>query len=678
MIIGILLFLNFPFYTPLLLPILIGIAIVYLGVYYLFGGKARSFLGALGIVFLITFGYFNASKVEAGFRENHFSKITYFQFYSADIVGLVEEKPNSWKTIVQVKGVFQDRKYIPVQGKVLLYLDKLTVPKPEYGESILIKGQPVLIEGPKNPFQFDYKKYLSNQGIYFQQYLRDTSLVNISSKTDWSLNSFAFKINSYSDSIFTKYIPNKTELGVTNAMVLGLRDDIDNELMAAYSAAGAIHVLSVSGLHVGVIYIILVWVFGRIKKVESGGKWFFLLIILSILWLYAAVTGFSSPVLRSTFMFSLILIAQTIDKQENSYNTVAISSFVLLVYDPFMLTNIGFMLSYLAVFGMIQIQPLLNPLVVIDKRKSKLHWLTDRLWKVTTVAIAAQIATLPITIYYFHQFPNYFLLANPIVILLSSIVLIGGLVFLLIALILSWFNLSLIISGLGLLLQFFVKALNATVIFTESLPGAISKFLNFSIVEMLILYFLLFCILALIHTKKYGWVQLGTFSAALLIGLSIANFLDVLHQKIICLHAVPKTTAISVINGRRVQLMGEESFISSNKNIQFNFANFWASKGVVDTNKISLPVTSSIQIWKGQTFLFLNDRIKEGEKLNVDFLVIRNKKLQYFKNIKNRIAFKYLIIDGSLSNYYTNRFQQEAAQDGVLAYSLMKNGALIL
>ncbi len=679
MILGIVLFLNTELVIEHLIWLIIISILVYGIIFIKYQGSGRLFLGYLGIFILAIFGYYNASRSFKINDKDNISNESEYKYYESKIVSLVEEKPKSWKAIAEVSAIIKGGIEQNCSGKILLYFDKNDVAKPKFGDKLLIKGIPALIEGPKNPNQFNYKKYLGYQGLYHQHYLRDTSFVKIPKTEGLGIKGLAFQINNYCDSVFTKYIPKKQELAVTNAMVLGLRDDIDNDLMAAYSAAGAIHVLSVSGLHVGVIYIILVWIFGSLKKNLRWGKWLFLGIILSILWMYAAVTGFSSPVMRSTFMFSLILISETINRQQNSYNTLAISAFCLLVFDPLLITNVGFMLSYLAVFGMIQIQPLLNPLIIIDKDKTIFHWLSDRIWKVTTVAVAAQIATLPITIYYFHQFPNYFLLANPLVILLSSIVLIGGLAFLLLVVLFSFLQLYIVNEWLGIILQFFVKALNETVLFTENLPGAISKNLNFNYLEVILLYFLIFSLLTIIQTKKYAWVKTAIFVTAILIGISITNNIKINNQNIVAIHSIPKSTAISVINGSKLQLHGNAALLSDRKIQGYYLNNFWSEKGIVETNKITLSNETNLKVWKGKSYLFLNNRLKANESiLNVDFLIIKHKKLRYFSDIKGKIKFKFLIIDGSLSNFYSNRIQVEAAQDGVLAYSLIKEGALIL
>ncbi len=678
MVLGIVCYLYFPKNINWGLLILIVLALFYLVIALVQKGKARAELGILGILFLFIFGYFNAFRANT-LAENNFAHCTNFDFYKVTINNLVEEKPKSWKATASVDAVYLQDKIIGTTGLILLYFEKGSLKRPNYGDQFLIHGQPNTVEGPKNPYEFDYKNYLSKVGIYHQQYLRDTSFIKLGRSTPNQLLATAYKVNNFCDSIFTKYITEKNELGVANAMILGLRDDIDNDLIQAYSAAGAIHVLSVSGLHVGVIYIILVWCFGFLKKKGSYGKWFFLFLILGILWFYAMVSGLSSPVLRSTFMFSLILLAETLSRQQNAYNTVAISAFCLLVYDPNLITNVGFLLSFFAVFGMIQIQPLLNPLIIIDKRKNWIYWLIDRLWKVTTVAVAAQIATFPLTIYLFHQFPNYFLLANPIVILLSSVVLIGGLVFLVLVVVLSWFNVLFLNKWMAIVLEIFIRWLNNSVLYTERMPGAISNYLHASFVEMLIMYALIICILTLIQTRKYNWVKLTIYLTAFLLGIIVVDYYKSINQNVICIHAVPKASAISIIEGKTVSLFASNEFLNNRKNINFRCNNFWSFKGINLVKKIVLPESNSTFLWKGNKYLILNAKLTIlNEIQSAEYLIVSNNKLQYIKDIKGKVKFKYLILDGNFSRFYANRFQVEAAKDGVLAYSLLQSGALVL
>ena len=642
--------------------------------------------GVFGILFLITMGYLLAALQNLRNDPRHFMYAGQFTHYEVVINTLVEQKEKSWKATGEVKAVFQNGKPTPVLGNVLLYLDKGSELKPRYGDVLFIKGMPRPVEGPKNPEEFDYRRYLETQQVFHQHYLRDSNFVKAAHVVPNRLINLAYSVNTYADSLLTTYIGSKQEYAVANAMVLGLRDDLDNDLVQAYSAAGAIHVLSVSGLHVGVIYIVLVGILGRLKRIPKIGKPIFVITILGILWFYAFVTALSSPVLRSTFMFSLIVIADNMTRKHNSYNTVAISAFCLLLINPYFLVNVGFQLSYLAVFGMIYFQPLLNPLWPIDKDKNIFLWLGDRIWKVTTVAVAAQIATLPITLYYFHQFPNWFLLANPIVILLSSVALIAGLAFVVIATFLIWIGWTFPLAYLALLLKWSIWLLNGSVLWTESLPFAISKWLYLRPWEMVLLYVLIFLLCALRETRNFLFVKLSALIVVILLVFNVYEKFQDSKQSLLVIHAIPKHTAISVIEGNNAKLWADADLLRSRKDIGFRLNNLWASKGVVDTVKIDLaPRTNpdfQVLTWHNKTFLILDKPLKNKiiqlHAPIVDYLVLANKSVKKLALIKDEIAFKQLIIDGSYSAFYTERMLSEAQQANIPCYAVMKDGAFVL
>ncbi|MFN8353256.1 MAG: ComEC/Rec2 family competence protein [Spirosomataceae bacterium] len=641
--------------------------------------------GLLGIGFLIGAGYLLTGLQTDKNKPSHFMYAESFSHYEVIINSLVEQKEKSWKATGEVKRVFKDTKWQAATGNVLLYISKDIDLKPTYGDVLLVKGIPKPVDGPKNPEEFDYRRYLTTQNIYHQHYLPDSNFAKVGHIVPNRLFSIAFAVNNYADSLMTTYIGSKQEYAVANAMVLGLRDDLDNDLVQAYSAAGAIHVLSVSGLHVGVIYVVLAGVLGKLKRIKKVGKPLFVVTILGILWFYAFVTGLSSPVLRSTCMFSLIVIAENVNRKQNSYNTVALSAFLLLLINPYFLINVGFQLSYLAVFGMIYFQPLLNPLVAIDKNKNIAMWLLDRIWKVTTVAVAAQIATLPITLYYFHQFPNYFLLANPIVILLSSVALIAGLIFVVIAALLVTIGWTLPLGYLAYLLTWSVKLLNWSVLWTERIPYSITKWLYITPWEMVLLYVLIFFFCALRETRQFVYVKLCAAVIAILLVFNVYEKIMAHQQSLLVIHAIPKHTAISAIEGTSALLYADDGLLRSRKDISFRFNNFWSSKGITDTLKKALSVRSNplckILFWHQKSLLLVDQSLKNTELLlaapTVDFLILANNSVKKLDKIKH-LAFKQLVIDGSYSTFYTERLLAEANQAQIPCYAVAKQGALVL
>jgi competence protein ComEC len=394
-------------------------------------------------------------------------------------------------------------------------------------------------------------------------------------------------------------------------------------------------------------------------------------------------------------MFSIFLIAETFNKNKDGYNTTALSAFVLLLYNPNFLFNVGFQLSYLAVFGLIHFQPRLNPLLVIDKTKSWLHWLGDRIWKVTTVAVAAQIATFPITIYYFHQFPNFFILANPLVILLSSIVLVCGLGYVILASIFLYFDFVAVTHYLGQCLKYTILWLNETVLFFEKIPYSITKFLWISTYEMCLLYGLIFGFIALWKTRKFIWVWITCGIVGNLIALTVLENTQRENQELFTILSTPKHTALTFIKGKNAIIMADKPFLESRKDIGFRVNNYWSSRGVRDTLKINLlekysSINHTVKVqscdsitvitWKHKTFLWIGKNLKHKDlavkNATFDYLILANKSVKDLNQIIGKVQFKNLIIDGSYTRWYADKLSMQAEELGLKYYDLSRNGAL--
>ena len=698
LIIGICLYNFFPI---LKLSLLVGMDIGFILIYsflFIFRQRFKNqlLIGIIGGLILISSGYFlSFLRTENNTSQHYSHQIGKFKYFEVVVDNLVEEKENSWKTVGVIHSIVSNNSILPTSGKILLYFDNKTLEKPKYGDVFFVKGNPQEIAPSKNPEEFDYQSYMRRQNIGYQQYLRLENLEKIGNETPDILINFALQTNAHADSILTTFVEGKNQYGVANAMILGQRDDLSNDLMQAYSAAGAIHVLSVSGLHVGVIYAVLLWMFGFMKRRGKHGKLGFFMLIFSVLWFYAFVTGLSSPVLRSSVMFSIFLIAETFNKNKDGYNTTALSAFVLLLYNPNFLFNVGFQLSYLAVFGMIYFQPKLNPLFPIDKKKSWLHWLGDRTWKVTTVAVAAQIATFPITIYYFHQFPNYFIFANPIVILLSSLVLMYGLFYVILSSMLLYFDFTAISYFLGQGLKYTILWLNETVLFFEHLPLSITKFLWISTYEMWLLYGLIFGFITLWKTRKYFWVWINCGIVGNLIILNILGNIQREEQSLLTILSTPKHTAITLVEGKKAIILADKAFLESRKDIGFRVNNYWSSCGVRDTLKVDLlekhnslnglfkvQCRDSIAVitWKEKTFLWIGKNMKYKDLVvkdaSFDYLILANKSVKDLKQIIGKVQFKNLIIDGSYTRWYADKLSTQAEEMGLKYYDLSRSGAL--
>jgi len=271
---------------------------------------------------------------------------------------------------------------------------------------------------PLNPHQFNYKLYLATQGIYHQIFVEYNQISRLNSDGITFFGRSAKLITFIQESL-QKYNFKKNELAVINALILGQRQEISTELITNYQKAGAIHILAVSGLHIGIILLFISFLLTPLERIKYG-KFLKTLCIIFLLWVFAFIAGLSASVVRAVTMFTFVAIGMFFGRKNRIEFSLISSMFFLLLMRPMFLFDVGFQLSYLAVFGIVYLQPKIYSLW------KPVFSLFDFFWKLCSVSIAAQIAVLPLSIYYFHQFPGLFLVSNLVIIPFLGIILIGG------------------------------------------------------------------------------------------------------------------------------------------------------------------------------------------------------------------------------------------------------------
>ena len=289
------------------------------------------------------------------------------------------------------------------------------------GDQIVFSSELTQFGPPINPGQFDYGKYLRNHRFGGMVFLKDDAVIIRPLHQEFSLRFLLLRVQSFFVHQMGKHQMNPQELGVASALILGKRSLVDREVKDNFADAGVVHILAVSGLHVGIIYLILIWILGFFLRGEKW-KWLKLGLIILFLWMYAGITGLSPSVMRAATMFSFIAVGKEKGKRGSIYNMLAVSAIVLLVVNPYLLFEVGFQLSYAAVIG---IAMFYSP--IYSLRYIPYKWL-DKMWSLVVVSFSAQLATFPLAVYYFDQFPNYFLISNLLVIPLATIGLYSGLV----------------------------------------------------------------------------------------------------------------------------------------------------------------------------------------------------------------------------------------------------------
>lgn len=350
----------------------------------------------------------------------------YFDRHKPEILKVVvDEEPQLKGKLLRFKAKvvygFKAGKGFPYKGRLLLAL-KSDNKKPmmlEYGDMLLIPAKYTPVEPPQNIGEFDFSAWLAMQNIYQQVYLNQQPIL-LSHNCGNTVIAFALTFRQRQIDQLKKLIHGQEAFSVASTLLLGYRADLNKETLNSYAKTGTIHALSVSGMHVGLIYIILNWLL-RFLNHKKGLKIIKLFLIITLIWFYALITGFSPSVLRSAIMLTAFILAKTLNRSSNSYNILAFSAFTLLVYNSLLIFDVGFQLSFLSVFGLIYLQPLIYHGIYF-----KFKW-ADKLWNITAMSLAAQIATFPLSVYYFHQFPVYFLFSNLFIMLPAALMMYIGL-----------------------------------------------------------------------------------------------------------------------------------------------------------------------------------------------------------------------------------------------------------
>jgi competence protein ComEC len=389
------------------------------------------FLKHKKIITLLSFILFYLIGISVVYFNNDVHYKSYYQNYVGENSTVILKVDKVLKS-----GLFNDKYTVSIvqvdsvktRGKVLLNITKHSLVKPLNVDELLhLKPSFQELNAPLNPHQFNYKNYLVKQGIQQQLFLGNEQFKRLGSQ-GFSLQGISAKFRNLVQESLKKHNFKPDELAVVNALLLGQRQDISKQLIADYSSAGAIHILAVSGLHVGIVLLILNWLFKPIERLNKG-KFFKTVLVVLFLWMFAFVAGLSASVVRAVTMFTFLAIGLSFRRKNIIEFSLIASMFFLLIVKPMFLFDVGFQLSYLAVFGIIWVQPILykfwNPKLKI----------VDKFWQLLTVSFAAQAGILPLSLYYFHQFPGLFWMSNLIIIPFLGAILIGGIVIIFLSLI---------------------------------------------------------------------------------------------------------------------------------------------------------------------------------------------------------------------------------------------------
>lgn len=514
--------------------------------------------GVVLICFGVILGIYLSLVHDSSKNPDYFVKDESENLYYFRISEDPEEKEKSIKCIVEV----WQRNDSLTSGTALIYFQKsersLAL---RYGDCIQMKGRFKEVTANGNPKEFDYSRYLRIHNIRHQAYLTDENWLK-SKKDPNAIYATVLNSRRYLSNVLNSSKMEESNRKVANALILGKKESLDKDLLRSYSSAGAMHVLAVSGLHVGIIMLILAAAFKPIKRFKYGVRLYVLLMLLGV-WLYALITGMSPSVLRASIMFSFIIVGQELNRDTSVYQSIIVSAFVLILLDPFVIFKVGFQLSYLAVLGIVYLQPKIQNLLFVKNK-----WLF-KVWQITTVSLAAQMATFPLGLYYFHQFPNFFLLSNLIVIPLAFLILIVGIAFLIFHLV-PWIS-DILLYLLDLLISF----LNNGVEWVQSLPNSILWGISIEWYEVFLIY-------AILIFGVSTWVQRKTshlfYSMGLFLLFTVLNVIEdesLEGQNQVCVYNIKGEAAIDIFYGRSNLFISSHDLLQNEEQLLFHVKHNW-------------------------------------------------------------------------------------------------------
>lgn len=644
--------------------------------------RFRWIFSLLSFLYLLLLGCSFVVINDYKLKINDISKIDNIpKYYLARLSECPSVRERSVKTMLDIYAFNEDGNFKSIDSKIVAYFEindeSLNL---KYGDCISFMDNPEEVEKPPNPEQFDYKDYLYKKGVTHQLYLRSDAWIDIGCNASNPIYRFSYWLRDFLLATMQNLGIQNDEYSVAAAILLGYDDTLPQELRQKYVAAGAMHILCVSGLHVGVIFMVFSYM---LAFLDDRKKWQHVLkhiLLLLMIWFYALLAGLAPSILRATIMLSFVIVGNIINRKGVLLNSLAASAFILLCINPANLFDVGFQLSYVAVVGIVVLQkPILN--VLYSKYK-----VVNKIWEITSVTIAAQIATAPFTIYYFHQFPIYFWLSNLFMTPISSIVIIGGMILLLI------FFIPYINVAVAWIVSKTIYVMNYGVSWIESLPYSIIKGLYINEMQFVVLLVMLLLLLLFVEYKNVKLLISIMLMSCFFLILNIDIILKRNNQKEMIIYSINNMTAMDFINGKEHLIMSDSIFMNNKSAFSYNIENFLIKKGLFyggkkmllheDFDENFVKKRKSVVIFDGKLIGLSDGSVSSRKELSykipLDYMIVYGRKRQKLSYLLNMYNFDYLIIDKSVPYYFAKDLIQEAEGLGVKYHSIRENGVFIL
>ena len=595
------------------------------------------------------------------------------EYFLASIVSPAQLKGKNFRTTLAISRIWVEETGYAVDDRVLWYQDSTDLIQPGYGSKLIFKGSPRPIPPPANPREFDYAGFMARNNIFWNYWADTSDIVMYLPEHTGSLKKWSHRLRKRLKDLLTEYLPAGAPREISTAMLLGDRQAVSDQLEDSFARSGTIHVLAVSGLHLGILYWMLVKLIGAWRR-HFLFKWLFLFISLMVLWAFALITGMAASTQRAAAMFSVLILAETIMKQSNTVNNLAASALVILWVEPNQFYSVGFQLSFLALSGILYLQPWLAGWWQLKNRFLRY------LWELSTVSISAQLAVLPLSIFYFNQFPVFFLLSNLVVIPLAFSIVVVGVIFF------AGLLIPYLTSLLAIPLLYLTKITGYTVRFVADLPNSTILDIQISEYEMFIWYLILVQVMVFLKTRKrLPWL----LCLGLLTGLTINAVYQQIQassRKQLVVYHIPGHTAVDFISGSRFQSVMDPELVSDQLEIDYKISRYRHHLGL---QPISGPFffqkddgPFGLWMFQGKRLLLIRaplpNSIGKNVNLKSHIVVVSNDSIDELRQLLSWIEMDLLVIDGSNVRLRAKKLQEQAYELGLEVHNCWENGYRII
>lgn len=635
------------------------------------GYRFKGPIGILILLFFFAFGGLLCLLNNETLKADYFAKKDY-----SHLKIWVNDEPEQTNDIVRFKANvisgYENSRQIKLSGQLLMALkvDSLNPIYLKYGDVLIISAKYAEVEPPYNPAEFNFKGWLASKNVYEQTFINQNHILKTGRNVGYAVMKFALDLRESQITKYRNLIKDREALSVASTLIFDYRADLSKETLAAYANTGTIHALSVSGSHVAIIFFILDFLLSFLER-KRLLRIFKFILICGLIWTYALVTGLSPTVVRAAIMITIFIFAKTFARNKNTYNTLAFAAFCQLAYNPFLIWDVGFQLSYISVFGLVYLQPKIHKWLYVKNK-----WL-NKIWELIALSLAAQLVTFPLSIYYFHQFPVYFILGNLFIAIPLTVIMILGMLVLVP-----------ILDQLAPIFEWVIVSTNSGLKWIADLPYSTFSSVWIDLPALILLSLALG--LGIYALAKYKRPFLFASLIVYIFYASIITYHDYVkhHQKKIIFFTLRKNYAAAFINGREAVVLTDLK--TDDKNYIFFVRPALEESQADKIDFITLKQDTILHqfIKKDHQIIFDKYNILIIDKsLNYSNLNIKgsfsalwltdNTKFKLDK-LPNELKYKSVLIDGTNKDYLIATFKTFAENNKIEHHILKKNPAYLV